>query len=60
MAKATRQTAEAIAAKITRPISHEVLRDRCDLETDGELDAFALDLLTDMVAKRINGLLSPA
>lgn len=50
------RTANRIAPKWTGsvPADDEELRDFIDIETGGELNAVQLDILTDMVAQRID------
>ena len=50
---ATSALADQIANSLTTPLHGEALRDFCDSRTGGELDGFALDLLTDMVGIRL-------
>ena len=47
--------ARAIADCTSRPIDWDTLREECDHATGGELDCQPLDILTDMVAKRLQG-----
>ena len=45
--------ADAIAKRIKSPASWDDIREVCDQATDAELDAMQLDLLTDMVVRRV-------
>lgn len=46
--------AAEVATKGQSRIYWGALRDQCDLDTGGELDCQPLDVLTDMVARRLS------
>jgi len=48
-----KKTADHLAMMFRGARDYERVRDWCDIMTDGKLDAFALDLLTDELIKRL-------
>ena len=48
--------ARDIADCTSQSVDWETLREECDRATDGELDCWPLDILTDMVAQRLESI----
>lgn len=45
--------AEAAIKKLNKEDSQETIRDICDMVSGGDLDCFQLDMLCDMVTRRL-------